>query len=162
MLFGLPLWQRDDFSPHTRFAIVAESGRVMVHGGNKSRVDPYTIAIDPKTGETLQTYTEGLDLSVSDEAARADRRAYSNMSKRAGDLQLRLAEGVLVQVIREELVAVDVASGKRLWSRKGESGLGFAHPLIENGTMIICEGGYVRNQCLYPLARQQAGSHSCL
>jgi len=153
---GLPLWNRDDIWPLTRFALVMDDDRVYVHSGAKRDLAPHTVALDLRTGKTLQTYDRGLSLAVSvDDKGRPDWRAMRQKRQVAEDLTLRIADGVLIQAIRKRIVAVDVKTGERLWDIAAHEAGGFVHPVIDNGTLYVIEGRPERSSAYthWPMAR---------
>ena len=142
---GLPLWFRNDIRPLTRFAVVLDEEHIYFHAIERHWAAPHTVALDRRTGKTVKTYDEGLDFTVTEEDVKKDRRAPQYALKRAEDLQLRLIGGLLIQVIREQVVVLDAATGERKWSRKASDGRSFVHPTAGDDTLYVVEGEYVRH-----------------
>ncbi len=140
---GLPIWQ-SELAPLNRFCLVADADSVYVHAGDKNRVQGHTVCLDRRTGIETLVYNEGLDLTVTPEQEKAKRGSFREMVGRAEDLQLRVSENVLAQVMREKLVLLDAKTGKRLWSRDAGEGLGFVHPIIAGETFYVAEGQFAR------------------
>ena len=142
---GLPLWERLEFTPRNRFAVVLGDKHIILHPHYRRIVAPHTIALNRQTGETVMVYREGIDCNVTKEEAKNDRQAYSKQAARTEDLQLRLVDGLLIQILREEIVVLDEATGKRKWSRKAKANEGFVHPVCSNGSLYIVESQYQRH-----------------
>lgn len=142
---GMPMWHREDLAPQTRFAIVMDEKRVILHPEKRGWLEPHAIALDRLTGETIQTFDQGFDFTVTKEMMQEDRRSMQYAQARAEDLQFRLLDGVLVQTIREEVIVLDAETGERKWSRKAAEGKGFVHPTAGDGTLFLVEGEYTRH-----------------
>jgi outer membrane protein assembly factor BamB len=104
---------------------------------------PHMLALGLRTGKTVREYTEGLVFTpppvpkVIDAAAKS---LFETLRKRPVDMQARLADGVLAQNAREDLVALDAASGKRLWAAKAPEGMEWAHPILAGGKLYAVQG----------------------
>lgn len=152
---GLPLWQRTDLTPRNRFAVVLGEKHIVLHPHHRRLVGPHTIALDRHTGETVVVYRDGIDCTVTKEEEKNDRNAWAKQATRTEDLQLRLIDGLLIQVLRQEIVVLDESTGQRLWSRKARPDEGFVHPVCGHGSLYIVEGEYQRHSSYthWPMAK---------
>ena len=155
---GLPLWIRKDSEPNNRWCAVFDGNRLYYHGKtNKSQIYEHTLVLDSHTGETLQTLSEGLNFFVSEEEIKRNRRSLQEQAQRAFDMQLRLSDNILIQAIREEIVALDVITGKRLWSNQAPEKSGYTSPTIGEGKLYLVQGEYVRHSSYthWPMAKPE-------
>lgn len=152
---GIPRWERRDLVPRNRFAVIIDEKRVILHPESDHVVGPHTIALDRETGETVFVFDQGLDCTVTEKQRKEDREALSRQAKRTEDLQLKLVDGALVQVLREEVIVLDATTGRRRWSRTAREGEGFVHPVAGNGRLFVVEGPYQRHSSYthWPMAR---------
>jgi len=152
---GLPMWERTDLTPRNRFAVVLGEKRVVLHPNNRRIVAPHTFALDRLTGKTALVYDQGIDCTVTEEESKADRNAFQRQAKRTEDLQLRLIDGLLIQIVRDEIIVLDEATGERKWSRKAREGEGFVYPVCGNGRLFVVEGTYQRHSSYthWPMAK---------
>jgi len=147
---GLPLWDELLDEPANRYALVMHEGKVYIHQHhNQGEHGGKTIAIEARTGKLLKVYNQGIDLSLTPEQIKADRKVFRENIKIADDLQLRLDDGVLVQSTKYEVVALDAATGKRLWDAKPEGEATYAYPTIGDGMLFIHEGPYLVKNSSY-------------
>lgn len=152
---GLPMWERTDLTPRNRFAVVLGEQRIVLHPSHRRVVAPHTIAVNRLTGKTEVVYDQGIDCTVTDEQLKADRSALQKQAARTEDLQLRLIDGLLIQIVRDEIIVLNEETGKRQWSRKSREGEGFVHPVCGNGRLYIVEGPYQRHSSYthWPMAK---------
>jgi len=130
--------------------VVMHEGKVYIHQHhNQGEHGGKTIAIEARTGKLLKVYNQGIDLSLTPEQIKADRKVFRENIKIADDLQLRLDDGVLVQSTKYEVVALDAATGKRLWDAKPEGEATYAYPTIGDGMLFIHEGPYLVKNSSY-------------
>jgi len=168
---GLPVWRRGDLKPSNRYAFLADDQRVYLIPRKNSRsgvLPSHMAALDLQTGEDVLTYANGIKLGwalagISPEEnkklERTDREQSKHNRAQAeksyDSVQARLADGVLLQTRHGEMVALDAATGKRLWSQTltGESlvrdprrktermeGHTWHHPLMLDGRVYAVEG----------------------
>ena len=64
---GMPLWVREDLAPQTRFAIVMDEKRVILQPQKRGWLEPHAIALDRKTSETIQTFDQRFNFTVTKE-----------------------------------------------------------------------------------------------
>ena len=149
---GLPIWDHFLDEPANRYALLMDDGKIYIHRHHdRGEHGGLTVALDAKTGEPLKIYDQGIDLRVTQEMMQKDRGIYKENLKLAGELQLRLADGVLVQTTDRQVVALDAATGERLWSRDPEGQAAYAYPTIGGGMFFIHEGPDVANNASYTL-----------
>ncbi|MCY3019338.1 MAG: PQQ-binding-like beta-propeller repeat protein, partial [Planctomycetota bacterium] len=139
---GLPLWRRPDILVRNRFAFLADEQRVYVYPeGERDAPAPSMLALDLRTGVTVRDYSEGLTFpALPAKDANVARSVVEALRKRPADMQARLADGILTQNARDDLVALDAASGQRLWSAKSPEGTEWAHPVIAGGKLYAVQG----------------------
>jgi len=152
---GLPRWRRDDIDIDNRYAFLADSRRVYYHPRTDGWRPPaaHMRVLDLATGKDLATLEEGVGLSAEGWLRGTHdwgsfRKAYPKdwkerlrrASANAQTLQARLAEGVLVQVAGSEIVALDAASGKRLWRTATGTKHQWHHPLVHAGRVYAVAG----------------------
>lgn len=166
---GLPVWRRDDVQVENRYAFLIDDARVYLvpQPQGQTGLAPFMIGLDLRTGRQIIEYTEGVKLGwaaagISDRdyeaLLRSDRNKAQAVRQRALEtyegVQARLAEGVLLQALDRQLVALDARSGTRLWSQQlsGESAVvdprrgpqrvphTWHHPLILDGRVYAVEG----------------------
>lgn len=104
---GLCLWRRDDLPIKNRYAFLAVSGRVILRAPKQ----PHQRALDLATGKDLISYDQGADFSAETYAHVGDKPWARTVA----------ADGVLVQAAQNQLCAVDVVSGAKLWAKSGDS-----------------------------------------
>jgi outer membrane protein assembly factor BamB len=148
---GLPLWRRPGLLPATRFGFLADAERVIIYpAGQKgypgvpSRCQ---IALDLRTGKTLQEYTEGLTFVLPElpKDPAAANKVRQTAADRAKDFQARLVDGVLIQVSGSEIAVLDVKTGKRLWGAEAPEELVWGHPLAAGDTLYAVQGAWARS-----------------
>jgi len=141
---GLPLWEKP-WTPISRFAVVMDEDYVYVHPvHNKGhKPGPHTVALDRATGELVKTYDQGMDFTVTEEEAEKGRGVWRKHTK-SQDLQLRLIDGLLIQVNPARIVVLDAETGERKWSREVKEGVDFSHPVTDGEALIVSQGPYVR------------------
>jgi len=170
---GLPVWRRADLKPANslRYAFLADQRRLyLVPSGSDSNaaLPPHMVSLDLATGNNVLQFTEGVRLGwaavgitaeENKQLERTDReRAEANKLRAVNtykSLQARQAEGVLLQTLDDRMVALDAATGKRLWSQEasGRSEVRdprrgtrqtvdhrWHHPLILDGQVYAVEG----------------------
>jgi len=166
---GLPVWRREDIKPNNRYAFFADETRVYLIPRANSRnavYPPHMVAIDLKTGKNVLEYTEGIKLgwafvghsyAENKKIAKTDRELASKnteLAKKSYDaIQARLSDGVLLQTFDNKMVALETATGKKLWEknltgvvevrdRKGarKASLHWHHPMILDGKVYAVEG----------------------
>lgn len=173
---GLPLWRRDDLHVDNRYAFLVDEQRVYLAAKPEDPKDfaPCMVGLDLKSGRQSIEYTEGVKLGWAavgltakeyQELNRTDRKQASELRETAlktyENVQARLADGVLLQTLNEQLVALDAESGRRLWSKKlTEESLTVVdprrgeeqrvrhlwhHPLILDGRVYAVEGEPARS-----------------
>jgi len=166
---GLPVWRRAEIQPSNRYAFLADKKYVyLIPRANSPNTDypPHMVALDLKTGKDVRTFSQGVKLgwalvgiSVTDNKIleKTDRdRARKNAeraSKSYEAVQARLDDGVLLQTMHNEMVALEAATGKKLWEKKlrafsevtDRKGTRQAphywhHPLVLDGKVFAVEG----------------------
>jgi len=138
---GLPIWDRLLEEPANRYALVMDDGKIYLHRHHyEGEYGGLTVALNANTGELIRVYDQGIDLRVTEAMVKADRNAWRRQADIAGDLQLRLADGVLTQSTKHEVVALDAKTGERLWSARPEGDATYAYPTIGRGVFFIHEG----------------------
>ena len=160
---GLGLWQREDLGVNSRFAFLVDRKRVYLNPAptRYGWPAPSLIALDLRTGKTVMKFTEGITFKTPADLPkdRQEQEKIKNALKgRSHNLQVRLAGGVLLQVTGQQTVALDAATGKRLWgaktSRTGDirvdhagrvSGTTFMHPVLRDGVAYVIEGSGKRS-----------------
>ena len=168
---GLPIWRREDLKPSNRYALLADEEKIYLIPRKNDRVPffpSHMASLDLQTGEDVITYKEGIKLGwalvgitpdENKELERTDRDQAGANRQRAEksyeNVQARLADGVLLETLHGEMVALDAATGKRLWSQRtaGQSEVRdprrgtrqmaahhWHHPMILEGRVYAVEG----------------------
>ncbi len=168
---GLPVWRRVDLKPSNRYSFLADDQRVYLIPRKNDRsgaLPSHMAALDLQTGKDVLTYTEGIKLGwamagitpeENKKLERTDRgqskRNRARAEKSYDSAQVRLANGVLLQTRHGEMVALDAATGRRLWSQAltGESLVRdprrktekmashtWHHPMVLDGRVYAVEG----------------------
>ena len=168
---GLPVWRRSGLKPKNRYTFLADESRVYLVPRPNERPDAFPAhmaAIALHTGEDVITYRNGIKLGwalvgttpeANKKLERTDRdHAKANKSRAEKSYeaaQARLADGVLLQTRHAEMVALDAATGRRLWSKRlsakstkrdprrateAPADHHWHHPAILNGCVYAVEG----------------------
>ena len=149
---GLPIWDELLEEPANRYALLMDGGKIYIHRHHdQGEHGGITVQLDARTGNVLRVYDQGIDLRVTQEMLQENRRLWRENQGVAENLQLRLADGVLVQSTDFEVVALDVETGERLWTRTPEGKAAFAYPTVGDGMLYVHEGPDVENNASYTL-----------
>jgi len=141
---GVPIWERTDIQVDQaqRYAFLADAalGRIWLLptyiDAEKSRAPGprYLHMLDLHTGKTLSEFNQGINFAMPD-----GYKLKHGEQSRANDAQVRLDQGRLLMVTKEELVMVEAATGKKLWSTQSKIGEWWT-PILTNGTAYLIEG----------------------
>ncbi len=152
---GLPRWRRKDIDIDNRYAFLADAGRIYYYPRIEGWGPPpeHMRVLDLATGEDLLALEEGVPLDTEGWIRgkhdwNSFRKAFPQdwkertrkAAEKAGTLQARLAEGVLVQVAVDEMVALDAGTGRRLWRAAAPDGRRWHHPLVHEGKVYAVAG----------------------
>ena len=143
---GMPLWWMQGVNPVNRHALVTAPGRLIVHPAANKKTGPHTVEYDLRTGEQKRVFDQGIAYANGLSAPPVGTKGGSGKPEELPeDLILQLTEGVLVQSDRSQIVAVDDASGKRLWRAACPAGAQWVQPCSGNGLIIVAEGSYLKS-----------------
>ncbi len=147
MFSGVPLWtvpsNRSGFNNGTRLSshwrIATPAGFVHLPPG----WDQYAQLVDPKTGEILVTYDQGLKGFLKGNRV----QGFENRNRQFGTTGVTMAgvmfffeqEGVLYQLYGRELVALELRSGKRLWSVESDNPMYRGVITTDGSALVVAE-----------------------
>jgi outer membrane protein assembly factor BamB len=151
---GLPMWERSDLHNGTRYATILTRERLYLLPGRRPGYGALTLpramlVLDPRTGATVQTLDQGITFPSREELEQLERQNKEQYKQVEDGAKSRLqnamavlsADGrVLLQVAGDDAIALDAASGKRLWTVKSAAGSIFMWPAIGGDVVYLCEG----------------------
>lgn len=146
---GLVLWRRPDLVPLTRFTLMADRERIYIHPVGSDRMPaPAMLALDARSGETIRSYDEGITFVPPAGGWKRDDKdpQRQELQLRSRDLQARLtADGRLLQVAGRQMVLLDAASGRRLWSAEAAEDAVWGHPIVSGDAVYVVEGPWAQS-----------------
>jgi len=135
---GLPLWNREIVRLDGNRTTQVPTDKYVV--GYFNNTGPM-LKLDAATGEELMSYDQGLSLKVGEvlgrgkEFAKRTKKIMGVFSLQSAQILVR--DNALVQAYGNELVKLDLESGKRLWGYKAPKGVINHATMDENGHVYL-------------------------
>jgi outer membrane protein assembly factor BamB len=155
---GVVLWSRPGFYVRSRYSFLVDEERVYLHGIDRRRyqapeswkeprlpnVMPM-IALDLRTGQEVVMYDEGLTARTTPPPDRT-----TPTTEKAELVQALLVEAQLIQKYRSQIVALEPATGRRMWEQTAEDNERFGFVAADDGKLVAARGeSYHRNKMGY-------------